>query len=200
MAKDRCRKGEIYWYLSYEHDPAQTRVEKPGGKWVALSAHERYDKFDDGNYESGNYYLDSEKAREEVIERNNLIREKLGMQRLRRRAAKQRAASPRHIESEKDVERHLVKEAAARGWLPLKYSSGITTGYPDRCILLPGGRTVWVEVKTTGEKPRPLQKVRLRHLSNMGFITAVIDTREKADHLIAELQKLIIRKDDLFTT
>lgn len=42
-------------------------------------------------------------------------------------------------ESEKAIESylcHLVREA---GGIPLKYSSGTSTGYPDRLLLFPGG-------------------------------------------------------------
>lgn len=92
------------------------------------------------------------------------------------------------VESEKDVERYLVNKAMGQGWLPLKYSSGFTTGYPDRCILLPGGVTVWVEVKTTGQKPTKLQQIRIRRLQELGFLTAVIDSRRGVDKFIESIK------------
>ena len=177
MAKRR-NKGEVYWYLSFDAHQGGKGI----GLWKALSARECNDAFDDGCWSRGNYFTDPDEACRVAAERNAELR----MDQTHPRNEKS-TEERRRTESEKDVERYLVKEAAARGWLPLKYSSGITTGYPDRCILLPGGRTVWVEVKTTGEKPGKLQQIRLRQLRQLGFLAEVVDSRAGVDLLMATL-------------
>ena len=58
------------------------------------------------------------------------------------------------------------------------------TGYPDRLLLMPGGRMAWVEVKSKGEKPRVIQEVRMARLRRMGFRVYVADSREKVDEIV----------------
>lgn len=54
-------------------------------------------------------------------------------------------------------------------------------------MLLPGGRTIFVELKAPGEKPRKLQKYRARELRKLGFQVECIDTVEKVDLFIKEV-------------
>lgn len=63
-----------------------------------------------------------------------------------------------------------------RGGLALKYANANQTGYPDRLVLLPGGRLVFVEVKTKGRKPTTLQSLRHDQLRGLGFPVFVIDS------------------------
>lgn len=77
--------------------------------------------------------------------------------------------------TEKWLERELVRKIEARGGLALKYSNGQATGYPDRLVLLPGGRLVFVELKTKGRKPTKLQALRHEALRRIGFTVYVID-------------------------
>lgn len=186
---ERRNIGEIYWYLSFDRPEANGKH----GKYRALSAREKGDAFDHAHWDDGNYFTDPEKAKEEMTRLNDELAEQL------RKAQATKGKPARPVESEKDVERYLVNQAIQRGWLPLKYSSGFTTGYPDRCILLPGGHTVWVEVKTTGQKPTKLQKIRLQQLEQMGFSTWVADSRKAVDEMITTLEGALdgIRKEML---
>ena len=55
----------------------------------------------------------------------------------------------RHADvSEKAIERYLCDQVKNLGGVCLKYSSANTAGYPDRVALLPGGRTIWIELKS----------------------------------------------------
>lgn len=186
---ERRNIGEIYWYLSFEKPDTNGKH----GKYKALSAREKGDAFDNCNWENENYYTDLDKAKKEMT----ILNDELAEQEKKTKA--QQGMPTRKVESEKDVERYLVNQAIHRGWLPLKYSSGFTTGYPDRCILLPGGHTVWVEVKTTGQKPTKLQKIRLQQLEQMGFSTWVADSRKAVDEMITTLEGALdgIRKEML---
>ena len=76
---------------------------------------------------------------------------------------------------EKEIERKLNRAARARGGLSLKFVSPGMGGVPDRIILMPGSL------------PRPLQDFRLRQLSDLGFITAVIDDPKKILPLLDRL-------------
>ena len=69
--------------------------------------------------------------------------------------------------SEKYLERKLVERIKAHGGLCLKFASVTEAGYPDRLCLMPNGKTLWVELKTTGRKPTKLQE--------RGFAVYVVD-------------------------
>ena len=55
------------------------------------------------------------------------------------------------------------------GGICLKYANAGMVGYPDRICLLPGGVTVWVELKKQGEKSqRLLQGIRFQQMASIG--------------------------------
>jgi len=76
---------------------------------------------------------------------------------------------------EKSTERKLTKAVKAEGGLCPKFVSPGNDGMPDRIVLLPGGRIGFVEVKSPGEKPRPLQVKRHKELRRLGFQVFVLD-------------------------
>lgn len=78
-------------------------------------------------------------------------------------------------ESEKTLEARLVREIEARGGMALKYTSQYHRGIPDRIVLLPGGHTIFVELKSTGQKPTKLQMHAIRKLIKIGHSVYIID-------------------------
>lgn len=80
--------------------------------------------------------------------------------------------------SEKVVEARLRKEVKAQlGGLALKFVSPGNNGIPDRIVVLPFNIFAgFVECKSTGEKPEPLQLWWHKKLRRMGFDVQVIDT------------------------
>lgn len=89
-------------------------------------------------------------------------------------------------ESEKAIEAYLVRKVKETGGICLKYASASVTGYPDRIVLLPGGRVVWVELKSKGQKPEKRQVIRIGELRGLGFRVEVIDSKEQVDSLLVE--------------
>lgn len=87
-------------------------------------------------------------------------------------------------ESEKAIESYLCRLVKESGGIPLKYSSGTTTGYPDRVLLFPGGRVIWVEVKSAGCNPTALQSHRIQQLRELGLVVRLCDSREKAEAIV----------------
>ena len=86
----------------------------------------------------------------------------------------------RQIESEKQLESSLkdLVEKRLHG-MCLKLLSQHVTGLPDRMCLLPGGRMFFVEVKTTGKKPRKIQEYIHKKLRSLGFMVYVLDSSEE---------------------
>ena len=81
---------------------------------------------------------------------------------------------------ERHVEQALVDAAKlAGGWAPKWVSPG-HDGVPDRIVLMPGGRIVFVELKAPGERPTPLQAKVHEKLTALGFNVDVIDSVEDA--------------------
>lgn len=89
-------------------------------------------------------------------------------------------------ESEKLVERTLVKLVKEAGGMCIKLQADYQGGIPDRLCLSPDGRAAFVETKTTGEKPRPLQRYYHEKLRSLGFRVEVIDTVEKAKRFVSD--------------
>ena len=89
---------------------------------------------------------------------------------------------------ESTVERHLKEEAKKRKGMALKFVSPGMNGVPDRIVLLPGGHIGFVEIKTTGLKPRPLQVRRKRQLEQLGFLAYCLDIPEQIGEILDEIQ------------
>ena len=85
----------------------------------------------------------------------------------------------RIITSEKALERKLVTLVKQKGGLCIKLLCDQFSGLPDRLCLMPSGLAIFVELKSTGEKPRKLQVIRHNQLRALGFRVEVIDTEDK---------------------
>ena len=92
------------------------------------------------------------------------------------------------IDNEKSVARKLVELTKLSGGLCIKLLTYQFTGLPDRMCLFPGGIIIFVELKTTGEKPRKIQLAVHRMLRNLGFRVEVIDTIKGVEDLIKEIE------------
>ena len=90
---------------------------------------------------------------------------------------------------EKEIERELVRAVKAVGGMCPKLISPGTDGMPDRMVLLPEARIGFVEVKTPGQKPRPLQERRHAQLRDLGFIVFVLDDPEQISGIITEVKE-----------
>jgi len=82
------------------------------------------------------------------------------------------------IESEKVLERKLFNLVRSKGGWAVKLEANITAGLPDRLVLMPGGQVFFVELKTTGQKPRKIQKAIHKKLQKLGFAVYIVDSTE----------------------
>ena len=95
-------------------------------------------------------------------------------------------ACSKKIDSEKAVERKLVEGVRELGGMAIKMLTDQFSGLPDRLVLLPSGRVLFVELKTTGQKPRKLQVSVHNALRAIGFRVEVVDTIEGVKKLLKE--------------
>lgn len=85
---------------------------------------------------------------------------------------------------EKDVERLLVQAIKRRGGLCLKWTCPGWVGVPDRIILLPGARVMFVELKRPeGARKGPLQDWWRDTIMRLGFDHRYIYTPDGVDRL-----------------
>lgn len=91
------------------------------------------------------------------------------------------------IESEKIVERKLVELTNLNGGMCIKLLSFHLLGLPDRLCIFPKSRIVFVETKTTKQKPRQIQLFMHDKIRKLGFRVEVVDTVEKVVNLIEDI-------------
>lgn len=93
------------------------------------------------------------------------------------------------IESEKLLEKKLALGVKRmKGW-SFKLWPVSVTGLPDRICLLPGGRLFFAEIKTTGEKTRPIQDIIIKKIKDLGFRVEIIDTSEQIKNILSEYER-----------
>jgi len=88
---------------------------------------------------------------------------------------------------ESKIERHLKKQIELLGGQALKFVSPGVSGVPDRIVLLPQGRIIFVELKAQGKKARPIQEYRIKMIRALGFRVEIIDSIEKVNKFIKEV-------------
>ena len=73
------------------------------------------------------------------------------------------------------VENEFVKAVRKAGGVAYKLTSQTANGLPDRLVLFPNAKTVFVELKAPGKMLRPLQRKRRYQLMKLGFPVLCID-------------------------
>ena len=95
------------------------------------------------------------------------------------------------LEMEKAIEQKLkaaIEELGGKCW---KYVSPGTIGAPDRIVLLPGGRIIFVELKDKGKLLRPAQQARIKQMRKLGCDVRVIDSLEQVEAMKSIFQFLL---------
>jgi len=89
--------------------------------------------------------------------------------------------------TEASIEQTLVDRVRESGGLALKWVSPAMSGVPDRIVVMPGGRIVFVELKRLGERLRPLQARVHQMLAELGADVRVIDSVEAIDRMLEQV-------------
>lgn len=90
---------------------------------------------------------------------------------------------------EKDIEKRLKVEVEKKGGLCIKWTAPNTGGLPDRIVIWPDGRVVFVELKAPGKSNNlsKLQIVMHKKLRDRKCKVLVISTFEEIDKFIQEM-------------
>lgn len=90
----------------------------------------------------------------------------------------------KQIDSEKSIERKLAELVKINNGMCIKLLCDQLIGLPDRLCLFPNHKIVFVETKTTGQKPRRIQAYMHKKLRALGFRVEVIDSIEGVEQFI----------------
>lgn len=93
----------------------------------------------------------------------------------------------RSASSEAAVERWLGKQIKQMGGLYLKFTSPGNIGVPDRIIILPGGKVLFVELKASNGRLTAMQVFQINRLWAMGCNARVVYGMRGARQLKEEL-------------
>lgn len=91
------------------------------------------------------------------------------------------------VTRESTLERRLVREVKRIGGMAPKWVSPGNRGVPDRIVILPEGRIVFVEMKAPGNPLDPLQVRWAKILQEMGHQVYKIDSIETIERFIQEV-------------
>lgn len=86
---------------------------------------------------------------------------------------------------ERDIESHFVNQVKLKlKGSAQKFSSPNKRSVPDRIVILPGGRIVFVELKATGKRPTQAQEREHARLRKLDAEVYVIDHKAGTDKFI----------------
>lgn len=89
---------------------------------------------------------------------------------------------------ESTIEKRLKKEIEKIGGKALKFISPGMSGVPDRIVLMPGGKIIFVELKAPGKKLRVLQEYRAKELRSLGFQVECINSLKGITEFIEKVK------------
>jgi len=93
------------------------------------------------------------------------------------------------------IEKYLKDKIEQQKGKAFKLTSPGNSGVPDRLVLLPGGLIRFVELKAPGKQLKPMQAYRKRELEKLGFVVSVVDSMQKVDDFINDIQSASISGD-----
>lgn len=85
---------------------------------------------------------------------------------------------------ESGIEKSLAREIQKRNGLYFKLGN---CGLPDRLVILPGGRHVYIELKRAGGKPDPLQEYQMDKLRRQGCEVYLLEGMDEVRRFLKEV-------------
>ena len=100
--------------------------------------------------------------------------------------------------SEKKAVEDPVLRACAKRWPALQHYKMNGMGkrsWPDQMFMIPGGKPFFIEFKSPGEEPTPLQWVQIRRMQADGYEVSVFDDKDEALAAIERRVTAALRHD-----
>lgn len=92
------------------------------------------------------------------------------------------------MRKESGLEARLFKGVKRAGGMPIKLTT--RTGIPDRLVVLPGGRVVFVELKDEGYSTSAIQKHVQSQLRDLGASVYVLTGKSELDQWLEEISNV----------
>ena len=96
---------------------------------------------------------------------------------------------------ESTIEARLVREVKKRGGLCYKFTSPGNPGVPDRIVILPGGTTIYVELKTEIGRLAKIQKWQIEELRRRGAVVRVLKGMDQVLAFLEEVDKDVLQAE-----
>lgn len=89
---------------------------------------------------------------------------------------------------ESTIEARLAREVKKLGGLCYKFTSPGNPGVPDRIVILPDGRTVYVELKTEIGRLAKIQKWQIEEMQKRGADVRVLKGIDQVNAFLEEVR------------
>lgn len=90
---------------------------------------------------------------------------------------------------ERNIEQYLKKQIQHRGGMCYKFLSTYHKGMPDRLVVLPNGKHIWVELKADQGRLSPIQHYRHRQLRELNCLVRVVVGMTGAVNFLLEVDR-----------
>ena len=88
------------------------------------------------------------------------------------------------MDREKDIEKYMACRIERLGGVAFKFTSPGNDGVPDRLVILPGGRILFVELKTKGGRLKPIQVWQQERIRRRGVEVRTVWSKAQVDELL----------------
>lgn len=89
---------------------------------------------------------------------------------------------------EKDIENYLKAKVEGCGGKCLKFPATFEEGIPDRLVILPGGKIIFVELKRPkGGRLAPMQVYQIKKLKDLGCLVYVVHNYREVENMLKEV-------------
>lgn len=92
--------------------------------------------------------------------------------------------------TEASFERAFARACERANLATLKLTLRGQAGWPDRLVLVPGGRPVFVELKRRGERLRALQERRAHDLRMLGYAVITLVDEDSLSHSLELVRRI----------
>ena len=93
---------------------------------------------------------------------------------------------------ERDIEKRLICKVREMGGEVYKWVSPGNSGVPDRIVMLPGGQVIFVELKTDGNTPTPVQRAQMKRIRKTGCRVELIRGMDELEEFLARMRKEVM--------
>lgn len=89
---------------------------------------------------------------------------------------------------ERDIEKKLLNAVRNMGGEAFKWVSPGNDGVPDRIVMLPGGRLIFVELKADRGRLSSVQKIQIRRIQKLGQDVEVVQGMDGLEEFLERIR------------